>query len=89
MRNDDTWRKLIGEALEAAKETWTDVVSNTLSDAELDVQFGSGYGGTEGKPFTMWTAKRVYFPVCYDGAEWVASVSREPNGEPTGHVGGG
>ena len=83
-----TWRQLIGDCLKASKESWSDVVSNTLSEKDLDVKFDSGYGGSEGKNFTMWTAKRVYFPVVYDGAEWVASVSRDPDGEPTGHVGG-
>ena len=51
-------------------------------------KFGNGFGAHEGIPFTMWTKKRVYFPVEYDGAEWVSSVSRNPDGEPTGHVGG-
>ena len=44
--------------------------------------------GSEGKPFTIWTANTVYFPVVYDGAEWVGSVSRNPDGKPTDHQGG-
>lgn len=55
----------------------------------LDHQFHDGYGGEEGLPFTLWTKERVYFPVVYDGSEWVASVPRNPNGEATEHVGGG
>lgn len=31
----------------------------------------------------------VYFPLCYDGSEWVGSVSRNPNGVSTMHLGGG
>jgi hypothetical protein len=31
----------------------------------------------------------VYFPACYDGAEWVGSVSRNPDGKATRHQGGG
>lgn len=56
--------------------------------AEMDRKFDSGYGGEEGAHFTVWTAKRVYFPAGYDGSEWCGSVSRDPDGAPTAHVGG-
>lgn len=58
-------------------------------DASLDREFDAGYGCAEGGAFCAWTEKRVYFPVQYDGAEWVSSVSREPDGHPIYHVGGG
>lgn len=58
-------------------------------DACLDYQFHSGLGEVEGPEFTLWTKNRVYFPVCYDGAEWAASVQRNPCDEATRHVGGG
>ena len=67
---------------------WENVVKCTLTEAELDVPFDSGYGGSRGKPFTLWTKTRVYFPVVYDGAEWVSSVPRDPCDAPTLHVGG-
>jgi hypothetical protein len=69
-------------------ETFDDVVSCTLTAEELCVKFDSGYGMSEGKPFTIWTANRVYFPAVYDGAEWAESVSRNPDGKPTSHIGG-
>jgi len=84
-----SWKELIGEVLKYRKETWEDVVFCTLTEAELNVQFDDGYGGTEGKPFALWTEKCVYFPVCYDGSEWVSSISRNPVNEPKNHVGGG
>jgi hypothetical protein len=84
-----TWRKEIQEALEENGEGWGDIESITLNEYELDIVFDSGYGGTEGKPFTVWTKNRVYFPAVYDGAEWVAFVSRNPDDKPTEHVGGG
>lgn len=84
-----TWRKLIFEALSNADESWEDVVYCTLSDAQLDTAFNAGWGGIEGEPFTLWTDNYVYFPVCYDGAEWVGAVLRNPQQTPTGHVGGG
>lgn len=54
----------------------------------LDVVFHCGYGHSEGPRFTAWTVNRVYFPVVYDGSEWVASVPRNPCDEVTEHVGG-
>ena len=83
-----TWRKLIKAKLSENKEFWKDVQETTLTLKELDVEFDDGFGGSEGKPFTLWTKNRVYFPVVYDGAEWVGSVSRHPDGKPTEHVGG-
>jgi hypothetical protein len=63
--------------------------SGVTHDTWLDFLFNSGYGGANGAFFTVWTENRVYFPVGYDGAEWVTSVPRNPNGEATRHVGGG
>ena len=42
-----------------------------------DIEFDDGYGMREGIPFVLWTEKWVYFPVCYDGGEWVGSVPRD------------
>lgn len=83
-----SWREIITEVMGCCDETWDDVVSCTLSKEELDKKFDAGFGDNEGKPFTLWTKKCVYFPTCYDGSEYVCSVSREPDGQPTEHVGG-
>ena len=69
-------------------ETWADIVSNTMTDKDMDRPFDDGYGAEEGCEFTVWTENFVYFPACYDGSEWVASVARNPNGNPTRHIGG-
>jgi hypothetical protein len=82
-----TWRKLIAKEMVAGGDPGP-VLRCTLTEAGLDAEFDSGYGSPEGKPFTAWTAARVYFPVCYDGAESVASVPRAPCDETTSHVGG-
>lgn len=90
MHDDYTsWKQDIEEAMRSNGETWADVESHTLTDDELNAKFDHSYGGTNGVPFTLWTKRRVYFPVCYDGAEWVESVSRNPDGKATEHVGGG
>lgn len=83
------WKELIKEEMKERNETFADLESCTLSDGQLTTQFDNGYGGKEGVPFTAWTAKTVYFPMCYDGAEWVGSVSRHPDGQATKHQGGG
>lgn len=83
-----TWKALLQEAMKDRDETLADLESITLTDAELAKEFDDGYGASEGEPFTAWTAKTVYFPVVYDGAEWVGGVSRHPDGKPTYHMGG-
>ena len=65
-----------------------EIISCTLSDSELNVEFDCDYGHGEGKPFTAWSENYVYFPVVYDGAEWVERVPRNPCNEATEHVGG-
>ena len=82
------WKELIQYGMNKHKETFDDVVSSTLTEEELLKEFYCGYGCSEGAPFTLWTTNRVYFPAVYDGAEWVESVSRNPDGKPTSHIGG-
>lgn len=84
-----TWRNLLQRALKFNEETFEDIVANTMTEVDMDQEFNAGWGTPEGCPFTIWTEKNVYFPACYDGSEWVASVSRNPDGHPTDHIGGG
>ncbi len=98
-----TWRKLITSQMETRKESWDNVIHYALGpnkswwseedeeskEPALDEPFDTDFGGTEGCWFTLWTERYVYFPVKYDGAEWVCSVPRNPNDEATAHVGGG
>jgi len=86
MRTKTTWRKELTDAMEAHKESWGDVISQT--EFNPDRKFYAGYGSAEGEAFTLWTNKRVYFPVVYDGSEWVESVPRNPCNEITDHFGG-
>jgi len=83
------WKTLILKALSDAGETPADVFDSTLKPGEDLALFNNGYGCVEGIPFTLWTRKRVYFPVQYNGSEWVASVPRYPCEEATSHIGGG
>jgi hypothetical protein len=87
-----TWRKEIEAAMKTRKDSWASDTICTLDDEGLDKEFDDGFGGVQGKEFTLWTQNYVYFPVCYAGAEWCDSVPRNPgfpHGKPTKHVGGG
>lgn len=82
------WKTQLSLALKERGESWADVEANTMSEAEMLEEFYAGFGGINGCPFTVWTKNTVYFPIRYDGSEWVGSVSRNPDGEPTAHQGG-
>lgn len=88
MVNDTTtWRKQFDQA----RKDWSDqsvVVAIAPNDAALDVVFDPGWGGSEGPPVLIWTEERVYFPVVYDGSEWLESAPRNPVSEGQAHVGG-
>ena len=83
-----SWFDLISFEMKEHGDSFDNLVASTLTDKELHRKFDSGFGRSEGVPFTLWTKGRVYFPAVYDGAEWVASVSRDSDGIPTFHIGG-
>ncbi len=83
----ETWGEMINEKLKDNGDTWEDVEENTMTNEEMDIEFDPGFGRTNGIGFTIWTKNNVYFPCWYDGAEWVDSVSRNPNGKATSHLG--
>ncbi len=80
-----TWRIELNEAVAEQKDT---LIGCTLTETEMDVEFDPGYGGSEGKPFTAWGVTYVYFPICYDGAEWVGCAPRQPCDTAMRHQGG-
>jgi len=79
----DNWKDMIDEAAGDDR-----IIACTLSEDDLIEEFYSGLGRIKGKPFTAWGEKYVYFPVVYDGVEFVGRAPRNPCGEPTDHVGG-
>ena len=82
------WKQMLQEEFEKNKEDFSKMVT-TLTEEEMNREFDSGYGGTEGAYFTAWGDKYVYFPICYDGAEWVGTAPRNPCDEKMAHQGGG
>ena len=87
MKTMANWKTLIDEAMESVGETLDDLVSNTLTESEMEEEFSNGFGRVYSKPFTAWSEKTVYFPICYDGMTWAGSVSRHPDGLSTEHQG--
>lgn len=81
------WKESLILELNANDEEWDDIVSCTLSDKELNEEFEDNYGYPMGESFTAWTKNRVYFPFYGKGYEFVVSVSRNPDGKPTDHMG--
>lgn len=81
-----TWSALLKTARDDAKDE-SAIVAVAPSPDALEVRFDDGYGGPEGPQVLIWTETHVYFPVCYDGAEWLGSAPRNPVGEGQGYVG--
>jgi hypothetical protein len=79
---------LIKECLIDTKENFEDLTT-TLNEKELNSKFDNSYGGTKGIAFTAWGPEYVYFPICYDGAEWVGFAPRNPCDIKMHHQGGG
>ena len=88
MDDNTTWKKLLEYAKENAKDD-SKIVKCTLPEEDMNKEFNGGFGGEEGRPFTAWSENRVYFPLCYDGSEWVGSAPRNPCDEACMHQGGG
>jgi len=87
----NSWAAMLRGAMVVHGDELEDLVDcvPAIDSPDMQGEFNTGYGSTEGCAFTAWTDERVYFPVQYDGAEWVESVPRHPDGTATGHVGGG
>lgn len=86
--SNTTWRKELADAMKEANDPGP-VVAYAPDEAAFDAEFYGGFGGTEGPQVLAWTEERVYFPVRYDGAEWIGSAPRNPQAEGQDHVGGG
>ncbi len=82
-----TWRKAF-EAERTGSPDSSPVVAVAPDESVLDVEFDPGYGGSEGPAVLIWTESHVYFPVVYDGAEWLGCAPRNPVPEGQEHVGG-
>ena len=82
-----TWENKLREAFEVTGDDFEKIVT-TLDDDDMTANFDDGFGGSEGKPFTAWGENYVYFPVVYDGAEWVGFAPRNPCDTETQHWGG-
>lgn len=88
MSDMTTWHREFESArTEAGDES--PVVAVAPDEATLGVEFDAVSGVDEGKPVLVWAEKRVYFPVQYDGSEYLGSAPRNPQSEGQRHVGGG
>ena len=65
-----------------------DELTTTMTDEQMNVQFNDGYGGSEGCAFTAWNDEYVFFPIVYDGSEWIGRAPRNPCDKAMSHQGG-
>lgn len=75
-----SWKTLLDYEIRENGESWDDVESNTMTEAEMEKEF---IFSADACAFTIWTKKYVYFPCEYDGDAAVGHVSRHPDGKPT------
>ena len=83
-----SWREMLQEQCKEDGEDFSALI-HTLTEKQLDAKFDDGYGSTEGDKFTAWGKNWVYFPICYDGQEWVGHAPRNPCETAMEHQGGG
>lgn len=90
MSNSDlqSWAEMLKKKCKEDGENFASLIC-TLTPEQMAVKFDSGFGGTNGAPFTAWGKNWVYFPICYDGAEWVGHAPRFPGHDGMDHQGGG
>lgn len=88
MSNNYTWRKGYEDESSNRDDT-SSIVSVYPNFDVLDIEFDDGFGCAEGPPFLLWTENYVYFPVQYDGSEFIGSAPRNPCNIAQFHVGGG
>lgn len=92
-----TWKREFDEVQAKDKEAIEHIAFNNrlltwqeAQDApELQAWFYPDFGGVEGASFTAWSANWVYFPICYDGREWIGKAPRNPRNHSCEHQGGG
>jgi hypothetical protein len=81
------WFEMLKETMEADGENFA-ARQCTMDEAGLKKEF-DGFCGSEGEPFTAWGENWVYFPLYYDGSEWVGHAPRNPCNTAMIHQGGG
>ncbi|GGI16474.1 hypothetical protein [Oxalicibacterium faecigallinarum] len=82
-----SWYEMLKEAMVRDGEDF-DKRSCTLDEEALKKEFDSVHGDPEGAAFTAWGEKWVYFPLCYDGGEWVGHAPRNVCDISMAHQGG-
>lgn len=85
MIEKSTWMEFLVDAMQAVKDSGP-IIAYAPNLESFQVQFDPGYGDLEGPPILAWTKDRVYFPVAYDGAEWIDSAPRNPTESGQCHV---
>ena len=75
----NTWRKCLIEALAENGESFSDVISASITDAELDGKIHGAGLNLWFKEFTVYTVARVYYPVASMDTNEVSVDSQNRN----------
>lgn len=79
-----TWQKQLDLATEG-----DEIIARAPDDMRVwNEEFDAGYGTSHGKDILAWSSDYVYFPVVYDGSEWIERAPRNPRSDGQHHVGG-
>ena len=83
------WYQLIERQLEKVGDSFQNFIAlyykgkflinvDKMTELLKENIFDSTYGHLDGLPFTLWTNEYVYFPLKYDGSEYVGFAPRNP-----------
>lgn len=89
MEDLTNWNELLQSEMCRVEDSGPILYKSPNDDDIWSETFYAGYGRENGKPVLAWTEDRVYFPVAYDGSEWMGSAPRNPQSKGQEHVGGG
>jgi hypothetical protein len=95
-RPSDSWFKMLAAQLERRSDTFVSLcieIEGTptfvpLNHYQFCKPFDAGFSYYERCHFTAWGESYVYFPMTFEGAEWIGSVPRNPELCATNHFSG-
>lgn len=82
-----SWFVMLKEAMERDGENFERRIC-TLDEEALKKEWNMAWCEPQGQAFTAWGERWVYFPLCYDGSEWVGHAPRNPCEIAMQHQGG-
>jgi len=83
----NTWYDMLRNEMEEQNDPGP-VIKHAPNRIAFNTVFNTDYGSLRGPHVLAWTETRVYFPICYHGAEFIGSAPRNPQDDGQEHIGG-